>query len=305
MVKHITLHAVPPFDFDLSASTYAGGDPQISGYADGKYWQPLRINGKLALATLRSSGTVDSPTVHAQLASTTPLSSADAKRAREILAMVFSLGLDLEPFYRMAGEDPVLSKIAKHLRGLKPRSTPTVFEALVDSIIEQQISLSASQSMELKLIRAFGDTLEVDGQTYYAFPTPDRISSATIPQLQRCGLSARKAEYIKSIARQVAHGALDLEKFKSYDDMNAIIAELDEVRGIGVWTAELTMIRGMGKLDAIPADDLGLKRCIAYYYREGKVITGAEARQIAARWEPFRGLAAFYLIVAYGLDVEP
>ncbi len=73
--------------------------------------------------------------------------------------------------------------------------------------------------------------------------------------------------------------------------------ELSGVRGVGIWTAEMTMIRGMQKLDAMPADDLGLRRIISHYYQDRR-ITGEEARKIALGWKGWRGLASFYLILA-------
>jgi DNA-3-methyladenine glycosylase II len=83
-----------------------------------------------------------------------------------------------------------------------------------------------------------------------------------------------------------------------------IIEELDKVKGVGVWTAELTMIRGMQRLEALPADDLGLRRTISHFYCGGKQITGNEARRIAEDWGRWKGLAAYYLIMAESLNVS-
>ena len=89
-----------------------------------------------------------------------------------------------------------------------------------------------------------------------------------------------------------------LKNSKSNPDPEQIIAELDAIRGIGVWTAELTMLRGMQKLDALPADDLGIRRVISAYYCGGKPIKTDEAREIAEAWGRWKGLAAYYLIIA-------
>jgi DNA-3-methyladenine glycosylase II len=114
----------------------------------------------------------------------------------------------------------------------------------------------------------------------------------------------KKAEYIHSIATQVADKTLDLETMKTWDATDRIINELDAIRGIGVWTAELTVLRGMRKLDAMPADDLGLRRCIAHYYCSDKKISSAEARSIAAAWGKWKGLVSYYLIIAELLEIE-
>ena len=93
----------------------------------------------------------------------------------------------------------------------------------------------------------------------------------------------------------IVEGKLDLENLKTKQNPDEIISELDAIRGIGIWTAELTMLRGMQKLDAFPADDLGLRRIISNYYCRGKSIKSEEAREIANAWGRWKGLAAFYL----------
>jgi hypothetical protein len=98
----------------------------------------------------------------------------------------------------------------------------------------------------------------------------------------------------------------DLEKLKDHEDIKEIIDELCEIRGIGVWTAELTMVRGMQKLEAIPADDLCVRRWISRYYSNDRKISGEEARRIAEKWGKWKGLASYYLLIAgiLGLNSE-
>ena len=164
--------------------------------------------------------------------------------------------------------------------------------------MEQQISIKVARTIEERLAKKFGDSLDVDGDAYFAFPTPPSLANADADEIRRCGLSQRKAEYIKGAAQLIAEGKLDLEHMKNHNSPEQIIAELDDIRGIGVWTAELTMLRGMQKLDALPADDFGIRRVISRYYCSGKSIKAAEAREIANSWGRWKGLAAYYLIVA-------
>jgi DNA-3-methyladenine glycosylase II len=154
------------------------------------------------------------------------------------------------------------------------------------------------------MIKTFGDVVKINKSIYYAFPAPETLASVTIGQLCTCGLSAKKAEYIRDIAALISNGSLNLEKFKSYEDTNEIIDELCKLRGVGAWTAELALIRGMNKLEAIPADDLGLKRTISHYYCNDKKISSKDARSIAKRWGRWKGLAGFYLIMAERLGIE-
>ncbi len=191
-----------------------------------------------------------------------------------------------------------MHKITRQLCGFKYPTTATAFESLVDSIVEQQISIKVARTIEERLAKKFGDKLELNGTTYYAFPTPQNLTEASIADIRSCGLSQRKAEYIYGAAKMIVEGKLDLEAMKHNPDLQAIIEELDEIKGIGVWTAELTIFRGMQRLDVLPADDFGIRRVISHYYCGGKPIKAAEARKIAEAWGSWSGLAAFYLLAA-------
>jgi DNA-3-methyladenine glycosylase II len=191
-----------------------------------------------------------------------------------------------------------MHQITQKLYGLKNPTTPTVFESLINSIVEQQISIKVAITIEHRLSKKFGDHINIDDQTYFAYPTPQNINATTITEIQQVGLSLRKAEYIQNAAKLIAEGKLNLEELKSNPNPEQIIAKLDEVRGIGIWTAELAMLRGMQKLDTFPADDFGIRRVISTYYRRGKSIKTADAREISKGWGRWKGLAAFYLIIA-------
>ncbi|MGB9371562.1 MAG: DNA-3-methyladenine glycosylase [Halobacteriota archaeon] len=293
-----TIDCKPPFDFALSAYILADGDPQIAKYDGTVYRQVLRVGGKLLLATVTSIGSVDSPQLRAAFTSDYPLTDRDASEAHAVISSVFNAHLDVKPFYHTIRNDPVMAELSGKLRGLKNPATATVFQALVESIIEQQISLNVAHVLQRRVVKAFGDVLAVDGDTYYAFPTPEQIARASVDSLRRCGLSRRKAEYITGIAARIAAQAEDLERLRQYGETQMIIDSLCSLRGVGVWTAELTAIRGLNRLDVFPADDLGLRRWVAHYYCNERTITSAQARGIAEQWGKWRGLAGYYLVVA-------
>jgi DNA-3-methyladenine glycosylase II len=85
---------------------------------------------------------------------------------------------------------------------------------------------------------------------------------------------------------------------KTSPDTDKIITELDGIKGIGVWTAELTLFRGMQRLEVLPADDFGIRRVISNYYCNGQPIKAPQAREIGKAWDKWQGLAAFYLLSA-------
>jgi DNA-3-methyladenine glycosylase II len=294
----IGVTALPPFSFDLSSEIFSNGDKQIRSFENGRFWQVIRANGKLVLAVVESTGTVDEPKLTVELKSDSVITEEDKKTAENTVKALFSLDLDLNPFYETVKDDKIMARLTRELWGLKNPTTPTVFEALVDSIVEQQISLKVANSLERRLIKKFGDPLSLESALYFAYPTPQRLASVSIDEFRQCGLSFRKSEYIKEASRLITEGKLNLDKLKNCESSEQIISELDKIKGVGVWTAEFTMLRGMRRLEALPADDLGLRRVISRYYRDGKVISSAEARRIAEGWGAWKGLAAYYLVVA-------
>jgi DNA-3-methyladenine glycosylase II len=299
----LTLRAVPPFDFDLSAQIFSNGDKEIRRYENGRFWQIIRIDSKLVLTMIESSGSVDNPKLSVTLRSNEEVSSREKARVEGIVRWLFDLDYDLKPFYEHVKSDEVLARLTRELRGLRGPATATVFEALFDSIIEQQISLNVAHGLERNVIKRFGEMLRLDSEVYYAYPTPENLACATVEELQKCGLSRRKAEYIQNVSKLITEEKLDLEELKHCEDTDAVINALDGIRGIGVWTAELTMVRGMRK-NALPADDLGLRRVIAHYYCRDKRISSDEARAIAQKWGNWKGLAVFYLIVAEIMKIK-
>ena len=288
-----------PFNFELSAKIFSNGDPQIQRYEKGSYWQLIWLNNKLVLITVRSLGSVDKPELSVSLKPDNELNKKDNVIARKILTSIFNLDFDLRYFY----EDRIMSKLTLKLCGLNSPTTPTFFEAIVSSIIEQQISLKATRSIETRMIKEFGDMLQLDGKTYYSFPTPETISNLEREDLRGSGLSFRKAEYVIGLSKSIEENNLDLNELKT-KNTSEIISELLKIRGIGVWTAELAVIRGLHRLVALPADDIGLRKVVSHYYNNDKPVSADELRRIAKGWGKWSGLAAFYLVVADIMSIK-
>jgi DNA-3-methyladenine glycosylase II len=137
-----------------------------------------------------------------------------------------------------------MGPLCARLRGLRSPRTPTVFESLIDSIIEQQISLPAAQSIERRLVERTGRSVELEGFRYFAFPSPAAMARVLPEDLRECGLSRRKTEYVLGISQSIVTGTLDLEGLASVTDTPEVISRLMEVRRVGRWTAELTRCAG-------------------------------------------------------------
>ena len=155
-MKQTTLLPFPPFDFSLSAAIFSTGDPDIRVFRDGIFRQVLDTGTTLMLAEVSSSGTPEDPELALTLRSDRTIRKGDQRYAEDVVASIFSISEDPGPFYRAVASDPILADLTVRLRGVRAPVTPTVFEALADSIIEQQISLKAARCIENRLIRSVG-----------------------------------------------------------------------------------------------------------------------------------------------------
>jgi len=216
--------------------------------------------------------------------------------------MVLNADLELEPFYRKLRRDRTLRPIVNSLIGLKPFRPPDLFQMLVIAISEQQISMTAAYSIRERLLTSFGTA----AGKLTAFPRPRDIASLDVDGLRACGLSQRKAEYLLELAHKVSTGEIDIAAWEDIPD-DELLGLLQSYRGVGEWTAEYMLVRGLGRTDVVPASDLGVRRVVGHYLADGKDLSPQEVREILAPWTPWRGLTAFYMLAHYrmiqmGLD---
>jgi DNA-3-methyladenine glycosylase II len=204
--------------------------------------------------------------------------------------------LDLPAFYRLAIGHPVMRPVVSSLTGLKPLRPATLFEMAIIAITEQQLSLAAAFHIRNLLISRFG--VGLGGRPRH--PSAASLAAASLDELRRCGLSHRKAEYVKELALRVTQGLLDFDALRLKDD-DRIREELLGVRGFGEWSADYMLSRGFGRPDALPTGDVGLQRVLGHYFMHGRRLTAAQLERKLAPFKPFRGLAAYYLAVHWRL----
>jgi DNA-3-methyladenine glycosylase II len=200
---------------------------------------------------------------------------------------------------RFCGDDWDLDGIAAAERadpalGALPRARPPLldapFEALVTSITAQQVSLYAATRIRSRVVERFGEPVGFA----LAFPTPAALAAASEDDLRHLGLSTRKAEYVRGLGALVAEGVLDLEALRALPDAE-VVARISAVRGLGVWTAEWFLLRSLGRADAFPAGDLGVRKVVGAL-DGGPIVSEAAARERSARWAPVRGLVTLLLL---------
>jgi DNA-3-methyladenine glycosylase II len=298
-----SLKPVPPYDFELTAaySTYFRGNYGTDQFHDGVFRRLLGVGDALCLASVSSSGVLDFPEVRVELTHET-LKDEIFSVCLGLVSRVLGLDQCLDPFYSMADVDPALSEIARTLRGLHLPQTATVFEALVLSIVGQGISAQAAKRLREVLIQAYGPSAEIAGRKYYAFPYPDRLAGAGMNGLRSIGLTKAKAESVLSIATELAEGRLDLESLRGRPDEEAIRI-LTGIKGVGPWTAQWVLIRGLGRPDGFPCTDIALLRAIAMLLGKEGPVKPSEALEYSLRWSPYRSFVTAYLFAAYRMGM--
>ncbi|MBC7564890.1 DNA-3-methyladenine glycosylase 2 family protein [Candidatus Saccharibacteria bacterium] len=169
------------------------------------------------------------------------------------------------------------------------------YQALVESIISQQLSVKAAGTILKRFISLFpNDT----------FPEPGLILEKDIETLRGIGLSRQKASYIQDLAVRVIEGSVQFDHLDTLSN-EAIITELTAIKGVGIWTVHMFLIFCMGRLDVLPTGDLGIKNGIYTLYNLEEKPTSEQIEMLAKvyKWHPYESVASWY--VWHSLDNKP
>jgi DNA-3-methyladenine glycosylase II len=186
----------------------------------------------------------------------------------------------------LARRDRVMKKLIPQFGEARLQSRGDAFTTLARSIVGQQISVKAAQSVWDRF------ALLVDSSTT-KLPPVDVVKLKT-DTMRGAGLSARKVEYLKDLATHFNEGTVHVRQWQQMDD-EAIIEELVAIRGIGRWTAEMFLIFHLMRPNVLPVDDLGLIKGISVNYFSGEPVTRVEAREVGDAWAPYRSVATWYI----------
>jgi DNA-3-methyladenine glycosylase II len=186
----------------------------------------------------------------------------------------------------LARRDRVMSKLVERFGTVRLQSRGDAFTTLARSIVGQQISVKAAQSVWTRFTGlGVGTRYQV---------TPAAVLALPEPTLRSAGLSARKVEYLRDLARHFAEDGLQDIPWDAMGD-ESIIDKLVAIRGIGRWTAEMFLIFYMMRPNVLPLDDVGLLKGISLNYFSGEPVSRAEAREVADAWAPYRSVATWYV----------
>jgi DNA-3-methyladenine glycosylase II len=185
--------------------------------------------------------------------------------------------------------DPVMARlieehgaiVRKDLRRERPGDA---YGALLRSIVGQQLSTKAAQTIYGRMLELFGGHA----------PTPKQLRAANPDDIRAAGLSRPKINYLRDLAKHVEDGELELDRLDELSD-EKIIEELTAVKGIGEWSAHMFLMFHLGRPDVLPVGDQGIRNAVRVHYRLRKLPDAKRLEKIAKPWRPYRTLACLYL----------
>jgi AraC family transcriptional regulator of adaptative response / DNA-3-methyladenine glycosylase II len=261
--------------------------PGVESAGQGAYRRTVSIDGVKGVVEVAPSQGASELVARIRLTG-----SADLIQLAERLRRVFDLRADPREISMQLGRDPYLAEAFEDLAGLRVPGAWDGFELAVRAIIGQQVSVKAATTLAGRLVEAHGEPLGPGIATEgfetlrLVFPRAESLAQADLTGI---GLTRARAAAISHLADKVAKGDLAIESRSSLDET---LDRLEEVPGVGEWTAQYIAMRALGEPDAFPATDLGLRRALA---PGAKPISSTRLAEIAEAWRPWRAYAAMAL----------
>jgi len=283
---HHEIPVVAPFRLDLTVSALRRLPSNLVDVytADGRYLRASTAGGTLTITCVTQP---QDAALQVRVEG-----GADPQRALARVRRMLGTDRELDAFYEQASQISWLAPLAIRLRGIKPPRYPSLWEACVNAIVFQQISLPAASSIMHRFIETLGDRTVHDGIPLAVFPDVDRFLRAPDATLRAAGLSMGKLTTLQRVARAIVADTLNEELLQAQSTAGAA-SVLREVKGIGPWTAAVILLRGLGRLDAFPANDSGVAANLALVAG-----TPLDATAIADALGSQRGMLYFCLLLA-------
>lgn len=294
----VHLRPVAPFRLDLTAwALRRRPSNRIDVWEDGCYRRALVIDGHPVSVQATQTGRPTRPALAVTI--TGPRAALKPDRvevARRAIERSLGLDADLQAFYGLAGADRHLAGLVDRFRGVKPPRFPTVFEALVNAVACQQLSLEVGIELLNRLTTAYGVVASGTDPPLTAFPEPEAVASALPMALRGLGFSTQKARSLVALGEAAAGGELDALGLDRLPRAEATTALL-RLPGIGRWSAEYVLLRGVGRLDVYPGDDVGARNNLQRFLGLSSPPDYQAVNRLTARWSPFAGMVYFHMLL--------
>ncbi len=292
---HIKPH--PPFRLDLTVWALRRQPHNRIDRWDGKtYTRVFVTGGGPVLVEARQEGPAEGPRLAVSISGEIISPERTKRDVRSLLKKVLGTSEDIREFHRIARKNAALNVLAKDFIGLKPPRFPSVFEALVNAFACQQLSLNVGITLLNRLSDRYGPSLSSGAGVIHAFPGPKDLAEVKPETLRALGFSRMKGRAIVNLARAVLDNGLDLEGLEGKSDVEAVEA-LQEIAGVGRWTAEYVLLRGLRRLAVFPGDDVGARNNLQRFFHLREKPDYATIKRIMFRWKPYAGFVYFHFLL--------
>jgi DNA-3-methyladenine glycosylase II len=289
-----SLEPSPPFRLDLTVWTLRRRpDNQVDDWDGETYRRVLTLNRKVVEVAVAQTGLPDAPRLEVMVTGSRLVPGVKSA-VTAALDRLLGLKTNLSGFYRLAAADRRLRLLAERFRGLKPPRFPTMFEALANGIACQQVTLTLGIRLLSRLAETHGAAIE--GNHLHAFPQPSDLAGLEPERLKRLKFSRQKARALLELSDAVVEGEMNLEGLALLDD-EAAVARLLQFWGVGRWTAEYALLRGLGRLHVFPGDDVGARNNLQRWLRLKKPLDYEGVHRTLIQWKPYAGLIYFHLLL--------
>jgi DNA-3-methyladenine glycosylase II len=293
----VVLPVTPPFRLDLTVwALRRRKNNAVDRWDDGQYSRIVVAEGDPVRLTVSQETAGVEPHLILTVESTTRISTRARKEAGLLVQKMLGLAVDLRPFYELARDDAVIGPLVEHFFGLRPPRFPSVFEGLVNSIACQQVTLDLGIVLLNRLSERFGARVVEQGTVRHAFPAPADLADRPVESIRELGFSRQKARAIRELSARVADTRVDLSSIAGMSNKEAIEC-LSSIRGIGRWSAEYVLLRGLGRLDTFPGDDIGAQNNLQALFHLPDKPTYDHIRQLTSPWHPYEGVVYFHLLL--------
>jgi DNA-3-methyladenine glycosylase II len=290
------LEPVPPFRLDLTVWTLRRRpDNAVDRWDGATYRRVVPLPAGPVEVAVTQVGPPETPQLQVMVAGQ-PVRAAARVAVTAALERLLGLGVDLTEFYKFAAHHRQLGPLAQRFKGMRPPRFNTVFESVINAMACQQLTLTLGIRLLNRLAVACGTVLGEGDEAVHAFPRPVDLAGLSPAGLRQFGFSRQKGRAMIELAQSVAEGRLDLEELVALPD-EEVIDHLCELRGVGRWTAEYTLLRGLGRVHVFPGDDVGARNNLRRWLRLRKSLDYEGVRRVLAGWGRYAGLVYFHLLL--------
>lgn len=215
---------------------------------------------------------------------------------RKLVERTLNLRFKIDDALKQIRADEKISFIAPLVSGVRPYMSPTPYEALMKTIIQQQVSYKAANVFTKRMVLGLAKPLSFENQDWYSFPDARRIAITGVDGLKQFGFGY-KADYIHHSATLIANGHLELDSLlgKSYEE---VVKQLKPIRGIGEWTIRVLSLAGLGNFSVFAYDDLVIQKILGNLYNKGQRMTSKQVHQHAESWGASSTIVLYLLMSA-------